>query len=91
MCVYVFMCLFVYVFVTLNGQRVRIAFQGCIWCGCQRNSLKLRIATFYSLCKHGITARVGAPGNGNAVEQRLAFTSRAGVNVSQKSKCIDWL
>ncbi len=82
MCIYLYTC----VFVTLNGQRRRIVFRGCIWCGCQRNSLKLRIATFCSLCKHGITANVGAPGNGNAVEERLAFTCRAGVKLDQKSK-----
>ncbi len=58
--VYVFVYVCVYVFVTLNGQRVGIVFRGCIWCSCQRNSLKLRIATFCSLCKHGITALVGA-------------------------------
>ncbi len=33
----VFVCLFVYVFVTLNGQLTRIPFRRCKWCGCQRN------------------------------------------------------
>ncbi len=60
LCVCLCMCVYMNVFVTLNSQRIRIAFPGCIWCGCQRNSLKLRIATFCSLCKHGITAWVGA-------------------------------
>ncbi len=41
---------------------------------------------FFSLCKHGITALIGAPGNGNAVEDTLAFTCRTGVNLDQKSK-----
>ncbi len=56
-------------YTTFAWQRARIAFRGCISCDCQRDSLKLRIATFFSLCKHGITALVGAPGNGNTRER----------------------
>ncbi len=41
---------------------------------------------FFSLCKHGITARIVALGNENAVEDTLASTCRAGVNSDQKSK-----
>ncbi len=44
--VYVFVCLFIYVFVTFEWQRARISFRGCISCDCQRDALKLRIATF---------------------------------------------
>ncbi len=55
----------------LNGQRARIAFRGGISCDCQRDSLMLRIATFFSLCEHGITALIGAPGNGNSLKRDL--------------------
>ncbi len=36
---------------------------------------------FCCYVKYGIIARIGAPGNGNAVEQTLACTCRAGVNL----------
>ncbi len=63
---------FIYVFVTFEWQRARIAFRGCIWCGSQRNSLKLRfLFAMKSTASQHALGRKQTETGGNAIEHSV--------------------